>query len=467
MTAKEEIVPEEKLASLSFLEAREEIKKGKFSLSDLVSSFKKRIERRNGEVNAIISTIDYSESKKDLPLHGAVFVFKDNIAVKGEKCTAGSNILKDYISPFDATVTRKIKESGGVIIGKANMDEFAMGSSTETSFFGPTKNPISLSRVPGGSSGGSAAATADFMCNVALGSDTGGSVRQPAAFCGVVGMKPTYGVVSRNGVIAMASSFDQISPFARTVSDAEAVFNVIRGKDIYDSTTASGIAAKKTGPLKVGIPKEYFVEGVDKGIRLTIDKAISKIKGEVEEISLPHTEYALPAYYIIMASEVSSNMARFDGIRYGAEGRHKKGESLLETYLNNRAELIGSEVKRRMVLGTYSLSSGYYDAYYLRAQKVRSLIIEDFQKAFKKVDVILTPTTPNLPFEIGEKIDDPVQMYLSDIFTVTAGLAGVPAISLPCGEWEGLPVGAQIIAPRFSEENLFREAKVLEKIWWN
>ncbi len=454
------------LRKLSIKEAREGIKKGEFSLSDLVSSFRERIAERNKEVNAFISLSENNnEKEKDLPLCGAVFAVKDNMAVKGERCTAGSKILERYISPFDASVVKSIKKNGAVIIGKSNMDEFAMGSSTETSAFGPTRNPLSLSMVPGGSSGGSAAAVADFMCNAALGSDTGGSIRQPASFCGVVGMKPTYGSVSRSGVISMASSFDQVGPFARTVEDAQIIFEAIRGKDENDSTTTD-ISKKETDrPFKIGLPKEYFVDGIDKNVRSVIDKAISKIKGEVVEISLPHTEYALPAYYIIMACEVSSNMARFDGIRYGLKKERPDFESILDSYLNNRGGSIGSEVKRRIILGTYSLSFGYYDAYYLHAQKVRALIFKDFENAFKKVDLILTPTTPNLPFKIGEKIDDPVSMYLSDIFTVTSNLAGLPAISLPCGEHEEFSVGAQLIAPRFSEERLFKGAKILEELW--
>ncbi len=453
------------LTEITLKETKEGLKKGKFSLQDVVTAFKNRIKEKNKEINAVISVVSDFRENKNLPLYGAVFVVKDNILVKNEKCTAGSKMLEHYIAPFDATVISKIKDAGGVIIGKGNMDEFAMGSSTESSAFGATKNPLSLSKVPGGSSGGPAAALASNMCNTAIGSDTGGSIRQPAAFCGVVGMKPTYGTVSRNGLISMSSSLDQIGPLTKTVEDAETIFNVIKGKDKYDSTTVD-IHKKGKDKLRIGIPKEYFVDGLDDRIKKTIDKAIEKITVNLEEISLPYTEYALPAYYIIMPSEISSNLARFDGMRYGLEKGRPASDSILDAYLKNRGDSFGREVKRRIALGTFSLSSGYHDAYYLQAQKVRSLIFEDFQKAFKKVDLILTPTTPNLPFNIGEKIDNPVSMYLSDIFTVTANLAGLPAISLPCGEIDGFSVGAQLIAPRFCEEDLFNGAKMLEKIWW-
>jgi len=444
---------------LTIKEAKKGVDEKEFSVSELVSHFRSRMEERK-DINAIISSFDDSSSGKG-ELYGAVLVVKDNILVKGEKCTAASQMLESYEAPFSATVVNKLKEKGAVIIGKANMDEFAMGSSTETSFFGPTKNPLSPYLVPGGSSGGSAAAVMGGMCNAALGSDTGGSIRQPASFCGLVGMKPTYGAVSRNGLIAMSSSFDQIGPLTRNVEDAEMVFNAIYGKDEHDSTTVDFPLLKERGS-RIGVPKEYFTDGMDKGVREVIDKAISKIESEVVEISLPNTEYALPAYYIIMASEVSSNMARFDGLRYGSCSRSR---DILESYINSRGDYLGSEVKRRIILGTYSLSSGYYDAYYLQAQKVRNIISRDFEKAFQEVDFILTPTTPVLPFAIGERIDDPVSMYLADVFTVTANLAGLPAISLPCGERDGLSVGAQLIAPRFYERSLFREAEKLERLW--
>jgi aspartyl-tRNA(Asn)/glutamyl-tRNA(Gln) amidotransferase subunit A len=456
-------------------ETQEKLKKKEISIEGVFSNFLARIKERNKETNALLSVFEnmgriFNEEEKNLPLYGAVFVLKDNFLLKGEKCTAGSKILEHYIAPIDATVVKKIKENGGLFIGKSNMDEFAMGSSTETSAFGPTRNPLDLTRVPGGSSGGSAAAVADGMCNVALGSDTGGSIRQPAAFCGVVGFKPTYGAVSRSGVISMASSFDQVGPFTNCVEDAELVFNVIKGRDEKDSVTSDIPKKNKKDIIRVGIPKEYFIEGIDREVKETIDEAILKITKagvEVVEISLPHTEYALSAYQIIMASEVSANLARYDGIRFGMGKEMIEAENVLETYLKNRGEGFGNEVKRRIILGTYSLSSGYYDAYYIKAQKVRSLIASDFEKAFQKVDVILTPTTPNLPFKIGEKIQTPLSMHLSDIFTVTANLAGLPAISLPCGERNGFFVGAQILTNRFEEEILFATAKKFEKIWKN
>ncbi len=456
-------------------ETQEKLRSGKTSPKKVVSSFLSRIKERNKEINALLSVFENAQEEmekkdKNLPLYGAVFVIKDNILIKGERCTAGSKILEHYIAPFDATVIEKIKEKGGVFIGKGNLDEFAMGSSTENSSFGPTKNPLNTQRVPGGSSGGPAAAVADKMCNAGIGSDTGGSIRQPAAFCGVVGFKPTYGTVSRSGVMSMASSFDQVGPFANSVEDAKIIFEAIQGKDYRDSVTSDLLRKKVKNKIKIGIPKEYFVKGIEEDIKKNIEKAIAKIKGsdfEIEEISLPHTEYALPAYEIIMASEVSANMARYDGIRYGLEFERPKAKTIEEAYLKNRGEGFGKEVKRRIILGTYSLSAGYYDAYYIKAQKIRSLIAEDFDKAFRKVDVILTPVTPTLPFKIGEKIEDPLSMHLSDIFTVTANLAGLPAISLPCGESKGLPVGAQILAKRFHEDILFFATEKFEKIWLN
>nr|MDA3815383.1 Asp-tRNA(Asn)/Glu-tRNA(Gln) amidotransferase subunit GatA [Patescibacteria group bacterium] len=414
--------------------------------------------------------------KKDpnLPLYGAVFGIKDNILIKGKRCTAGSKILENYNASFNATVIEKIKEKGGVFIGKTNMDEFAMGSSTENSAFGPTRNPYDLERVPGGSSGGSAVAVSAEMCNTALGSDTGGSVRQPAAFCGVVGFKPTYGAISRSGVISMASSFDQIGVFANTVEDTKLVFNSIRGKDEKDSVTVDfngGLfEMKKKDKIVVGVPKEYFVEGISSEVKESIEEALSKIKEEEKEIelvdiSLPHTEYALPVYEIIMASEVSSNLARYDGVRYGKEDSESVIKSIEELYIKNRGKGLGKETKRRVVLGAYTLSSGYYDAYYIKAQKVRALIMDDFKKAFQEVDAIITPTTPTLPFKIGEKIEDPLTMHLSDIFTATASISGLPAISIPCNKKNGLPVGAQLIGDRFKEELLFNIAEKFEKIW--
>ncbi len=454
-------------------ETQKKLRNGDISPKELLASFFSRIKERNKKTNALLAvynraTQEMEEMNKNLPLYGSVFAIKDNILVEGRRCTAGSKLLEHYTAPFDATVIEKIKDKGGVIIGKANMDEFAMGSSTENSAFGPTRNPHDLERVPGGSSGGCAAALADGMCNAGLGTDTGGSIRQPAAFCGVVGFKPTYGTVSRHGAISMASSFDQVGPFAKSVEDAELIFDAIRGKDEKDSVTSELLRKEKKEKIKVGVPKECFVEGMEESVKEAMEEAISKIEGEdvqVENISIPSIGYALSAYEIIMASEVSANMARFDGIRYGLELERPSAKDLKEAYLINRGEGFGKEVKRRIILGTYALSAGYYDAYYIKAQKVRNIISEDFKKAFLSVDIIFTPTTPTLPFKIGEKITDPLSMHLSDIFTVTANLAGLPAITLPCGKKEGLPVGAQLLARRFQEENLFQAAKKFEKLW--
>ncbi len=393
--------------------------------------------------------------KKEIPiLAGVPMAIKDNILIKDIKCTAGSKILKDYIAPYNATVIQKLKELGVVFLGKTNMDEFAMGSSCENSGFFPTKNPCDLERVPGGSSGGSAAAVAAEMCVSALGSDTGGSIRLPASFCGVVGLKPTYGAVSRNGLIAMASSLDQIGTLTKCVEDAQIVFEAIKGKDQLDSTSVEYKSKYKTqntkiNELRIGIPKEYFIKGIDPEVEKVIKKAIEKyekIGAKIEEISLPHTEYALASYYIIMPSEVSSNLARYDSVRYGGT-----------------REEFGKEVRRRIMLGTYTLSAGYYEAYYLRAQKVRTLIKQDFDKAFKKVDVILTPISPTPAFKLGEKITNPLTMYLSDILTVSVNLAGLPAISIPCGKVENLPVGLQIIGNFFEEDKILEISQLFEK----
>jgi aspartyl-tRNA(Asn)/glutamyl-tRNA(Gln) amidotransferase subunit A len=392
--------------------------------------------------------------------------------VEGVKCTAGSKILENYVAPYDATVIKKLKEAGAIILGKTNLDEFAMGSSTENSAFFPTKNPLDLERVPGGSSGGSAAAVCANFCVFALGSDTGGSVRQPASFCGIVGLKPTYGSVSRYGLIAFASSLDQIGPMAKNVDDCKIVFEVIRGKDEMDSTSVnskfqipnSKIEIKN---LKIGVPKEYFVEGIEPEVKEKIEEAIKKYEemgAKILEISLPHTEYALACYFIISRSEASANLARYDGIKYGfsTSKKQRTANNLLNVYLESRGGGFGKEVKRRIMLGTFSLSVGYYEAYYLRAAKVRNLIIKDFEKAFEKVDLIFTPTSPTLPFKLGEKIDDPLKMYLSDIFTVSVNLAGLPAISIPVSKVKNLPVGLQIIGKPFEENKIFEVAKFYE-----
>ncbi len=402
-------------------------------------------------------------------LLGIPGAMKDNIMIKGLKCTAGSATIENYRSSYDAAVIEKLKNEGSVILGKTNMDEFAMGSSTETSAFGVTKNPHDSLRVPGGSSGGSAVAVASGLCSFAIGSDTGGSIRQPASFCGVVGLKPTYGSVSRRGLIAMASSLDQIGTLTKNIDDAADVFEVISGNDPLDSTSSNYVFSREKidiSKIKIGIPKEYFIEGMDKRIEAKTREAIdsiSKLGVEIREISLPHTDYALPVYYIVMPSEVSANMSRYDGLRYGFSDKDT-GE-MVESYFANRGKSLGIESKRRIILGTFTLSAGYKDAYYKKALEVRYLIKNDFMEAFKEVDMIITPTSPFLPFKIGEKSDDPLSMYLSDIFTVTVNLAGLPAISMPYGTIERLPVGIQIIGRPFEENKILGVGKSFENLW--
>lgn len=418
-------------------------------------------------------------------LAGIPCAVKDNLCMDGTRTTAGSKMLDNYIAPYDATVIRKLKEAGAVILGKTNMDEFAMGSSTENSAYKTTKNPNDLERVAGGSSGGSAAAVSADEVVWSLGSDTGGSIRQPASFCGVIGFKPTYGRVSRSGLIAMASSLDQIGPFAKSVEDCAIVLSIISGEDKLDATSVEGGDKRYedylTGDIrgkKIGIPKEY-IDGLDSEIKKVFDQSVEKMKSlgaEISEISLPHSTYALATYYILMPSEVSSNLARFDGIKYGLRINDEKNtdfvkkdiaeRNLLETYMDTREYGFGKEVKKRIMLGTYTLSSGYYDAYYLKAQKVRELIREDFEKAFEKVDYIYSPTAPEVAFKIGEKSEDPLKMYLSDIYTVTANLSGVPAISFPIGNLDidekKLPVGGQIMGKWFDEEGVLNVAHTFE-----
>jgi aspartyl-tRNA(Asn)/glutamyl-tRNA(Gln) amidotransferase subunit A len=419
---------------------------------------------------------DLADGKSPGILAGAPLALKDNILIEGDQTTSASKILENYRASYDATVIKKLKEANAVFLGKTNMDEFAMGSSTENSGFQKTKNPRDLERVPGGSSGGSAAAVASDMCVAALGSDTGGSIRQPAGFCGVVGLKPTYGAVSRYGLMAMASSLDQIGPLTKTVEDAEILFDAIKGKDPFDATSVN----LKNQNLKieiqnftVGLPKEYFIEGLDKEVAGAIDEVIKTLKSlgiKFKEISLPHTKYALSVYYIIMPAEVSANLARFDGIRYSRiqkEGLDIK--NLRDIYFKQRGEGFGEEVKRRIILGTFVLSAGYYDAYYSKAQKVRSLIKQDFDKAFDLsdggVDVILTPVSPTPPFKFGEKVDDPLAMYLSDIFTIPVNLAGLPAISIPAKVENGkLPVGFQLIGKPFREADILGIGKAYEQV---
>ncbi|HEX2853714.1 MAG TPA: Asp-tRNA(Asn)/Glu-tRNA(Gln) amidotransferase subunit GatA [Opitutaceae bacterium] len=405
------------------------------------------------------------------PLEGIPVGLKDVIAVEGQPLTASSKMLANFVSPYDATVTRKLKNAGAVIWGRLNLDEFAMGSSTENSANGPTSNPWDLTRVPGGSSGGSAAALAAGEAIATLGSDTGGSIRQPAALCGVVGLKPTYGLVSRYGLIAFASSLDQIGPFSRNVEDAAIMLGAIAGHDERDSTSfkaeipdyRSELKQRK-GPWRLGIPREYFGAGLDPEVGAAVEQAITFYKKqgcEIKEVSLPNTQYCLDTYYIIATAEASSNLARYDGIRYGH--RSKNAKDVVDLYFKSRAEGFGAEVKRRIILGTYVLSSGYYDAFYLRAQKVRTLIRQDFLNAYKEVDALLTPTSPIPAFKIGEK-SDPLAMYLCDIYTIGVNLAGLPGMSVPCGFTKsGLPIGLQLIGQPFQEANLLAIANAFEK----
>jgi len=406
-----------------------------------------------------------------LPLRGIPIAVKDILCTAGIPTTCGSRILEDFIPPYDATVVARLKAAGAIILGKTNTDEFAMGSSTENSAFFPTHNPWDLERVPGGSSGGSAAAVAAGECLGALGTDTGGSVRQPAALCGIVGLKPTYGRVSRYGLIAFASSLDQVGVLTRDVTDAAILLNVIAGHDPLDSTSLDAPVPDATAALtgdirgmRVGVPREYFIPGMQPEVEAAVRTALEKLAdlgAEIVEVSLPHTDYALPVYYLIAPAEASANLARYDGVRYGLR---IVGNSLEDTYKQTRGQGFGPEVKRRIMLGTYALSAGYYDAYYLKAQKVRTLIKGDFDRAFQQVDVIVTPTSPTTAFRIGEKTDDPIQMYLSDIFTLSVNLAGICGINVPCGfDAQGLPIGMQIMGPALGETTILRVAYAYEQ----
>ncbi len=407
------------------------------------------------------------------PLAGMAIAVKDVLSMKGKRTTCGSKILADFEAIYDATVIEKLREADAVVIGKTNMDEFAMGSSTENSAYGPVKNPVDETRVPGGSSGGSAAAVAAGMATAALGTDTGGSIRQPAGLCGVFGLKPTYGRVSRYGLVAFASSFDQIGPFTRSARDAAKILAVIAGHDERDSTSANVpvpdyLAAMNRGVkgLRVGLPSEYFNDALNPELRSVIDRQIDVLKdrgAEIVNVSLPHSEYTIATYYILATAEASSNLARYDGARYGYRSKHSS--SLVEMYTKSRSEGFGAEVKRRIMLGTYVLSAGYYDAYYKKAQKVRRLIQEDFFNAFRYVDCLITPISPTTAFKFGEKVDDPLQMYLSDIYTVSANLAGIPGISVPAGrDKQNLPVGLQILGRQFDESTLLNVADVLDLV---
>src|SRR3989344_5578942 len=473
------------LSKLSITTAHEHLTRGDFSARELAEGYLSVIEKKNPEINCYVGVFDdvldqaheadkrIADKKEVGLLTGIPLAVKDNILIKGYRCGAASKILEGYHAPYDSTVIQKLKAQGAVFLGRTNMDEFAMGSSTENSAYGPTKNPHDTSRVPGGSSGGSAAAVAMDGALAALGSDTGGSIRQPAAFCGLVGFKPTYGAVSRHGLMAMGSSLDQIGPLTKTVGDAEIIFNAIRGKDPNDSTSRDFPDSSKK-PLRVGVLTHFLHESqarsIDKQVFDNLGEAAKIVGdfGETVDIKLsdnPPLGYSLATYYIIMPAEVSSNLARFDGMKFGAL---EEGGNLMEDYFKTRGRLFGKEVRRRIILGTYVLSSGYYDAYYNKANVVRSLIQKTFENIWVKVDVLMTPTTPTPAFKIGEKTNDPMQMYLADIFTVTANIAGVPAISIPSGfaEVDGkkLPLGIQFMAPHGREDILFEIGKKFEKI---
>ncbi len=510
----------------TFADARRALDAGETTCEALVSSFLDRIDERDDEINAF-TTVDrdgalnharYLDSQRERgnprPLAGLVLAVKDNICIRGYPVTCGSKMLEDFSSLYDATAIDRLRDAGAIFIGKTNCDEFAMGSSNETSHFGPARNPHDTDYVPGGSSGGSAAAVAAGMCHAALGSDTGGSVRQPAAFCGTVGLKPTYGRVSRSGLVAFASSLDVIGPLTRNVEDAATLLNVIAGEDERDSTSAPVEVPDYTDALgdgvdglRLGLPSEYFAEGLDDDIRRMVHGQVDQLEeagATVTEVSLPHTEYGIATYYLVATAEASSNLARYDGIRYGYRAdlqetkqalreRREELEDELATartqgdeervaeleaqlddeqstldalYTRTRTEGFGTEVKRRIMLGTYALSAGYYDKYYQKAQRVRTLIRHDFDRAFEEVDALVTPTTPTPPFQLGEKTDDPLEMYLNDIYTVTANLAGLPGLTVPIGEHPdtpGLPVGLQLLGPHFDEALLLRIGEAIMK----
>jgi aspartyl-tRNA(Asn)/glutamyl-tRNA(Gln) amidotransferase subunit A len=473
------------LTSLTIDATRSAVQERKITAVVLAESFYAKIESEDPKIGAFLTLskdralskaaeIDALAAKGEKlpPLGGVPVGIKDVMVTRVVRTTAGSKILGNYIPPYDCTAVARMEAAGAVVLGKMNCDEFAMGSSNENSAWKPVHNPRDLSRVPGGSSGGSAAAVAADMAVVTLGSDTGGSIRQPASFCGVVGLKPTYGRVSRYGLIAFASSLDHIGPFGKSVKDVATVLRTIAGRDPMDSTSADipvpdyvAELEKPVRGLKIGVAKEYLGEGLDPEVRSAVADAVEKLAKldcEIVEISLPHTEYAISAYYIIATAEASSNLARFDGVRYGY--RASDAKTLSEMYRRTRDQGFGAEVKRRIMLGTYALSAGYYDAYYLKAQKVRALLTRDFDEAFKEVDAIVTPTSPTAAFKLGEKLDDPLAMYLADIYTVTANIAGIPGISVPCGETrEKLPIGLQILGKHFDESTVLRVANAYEQ----
>ena len=474
------------LSTLTIASTRAAIAAREITAAALVEDHYKRIASEDGQIHAWLTLgkdraltqagrIDDLAAKGDpLPaLAGVPVGIKDVMVTEGLRTTAGSKILEHFVPPYTSTAVVRMEAAGAIVLGKTNCDEFAMGSSNENSAYGPVHNPRDKSRVPGGSSGGSAAAVASGMAVAALGSDTGGSIRQPAAFCGVVGLMPTYGRVSRYGLIAFASSLDHIGPLTRSVRDAATVLGVIAGKDPMDATSAAvpvpDYLAEIDQPiagLKLGVPKEYFGEGLDEEVRSAVETAIAQLGArgaQIVPISLPHTPYAVPAYYVIATAEASANLARYDGVRYGY--RAPRHGSLAQMYRRTRDEGFGAEVKRRIMLGTYALSTGYYDAYYLKAQRVRTLIARDFENAFREVDAIVTPTTPTPAFRIGEKADDPLAMYLADIYTVTGDLAGVPGVSVPCGSARsGVPIGVQILGRHFDEGTVLRTAQAFEEL---
>ena len=471
------------VAGLTLKEARSLLDRKRMSSVELTQAVLDRIHSVDDQTRAFVTVTeelaleqahkaDARIAARDAsPLAGIPMQLKDNICTRGVATTCASRMLEVFVPTYDATVTRRLYDQGGVLVGKGNLDEFAMGSSTENSAFFSTHNPWDLDRVPGGSSGGPAAAVAAGECFYSLGSDTGGSIRQPAALCGVVGLKPTYGLVSRYGLVAFASSLDQIGPLTRDVTDCALVLNAIAGHDPSDSTSIKGEVPDYTkaltgeiAGLRIGVPKEYFAKGIEPGVEEAVRDAIrvfERLGATVEEVSLPHTTYALAVYYIIAPSEASANLARYDGVKYGYSASH--AESMWDALEKTRQEGFGPEVKRRIMLGTYALSAGYYDAYYLKAQKVRTLIRREFEEVFERLDVLVTATSPSVAFKLGEKTTDPIQMYLNDVFTQPANIAGIPAISLPGGMVDGLPVGLQIMAPHLGEETLLRAAHAYEQ----
>lgn len=472
------------LCTLGLNEAATKLKNGEITSVELTQAYLDRIRERNKAINAYITVdeeravsmakaADEKIKKGDTGLlTGVPLGIKDLFCTKGVQTTAASHILEGFVPPYESTVTQNLWNEGAVMLGKTNLDEFAMGSSNETSYFNNVKNPWDETRTPGGSSGGSSAAVADYLCAGATGTDTGGSIRQPASFTGTVGLKPTYGRCSRYGIVAFASSLDQAGPMTRSVEDAALMLRAMAGHDPNDSTSADvdvpafdeNLDGLDIKGLTIGMPKEYFTDELDPKVREVVDAAIKRFTDEgatVKEVSLPHTKYAVPTYYIVAPAEAASNLSRYDGMRYGLR---VEGDNLAETYRNTRSEGFGWEVKRRIMVGNYTLSSGYYDAYYLKAQKVRNLIAQDFNKVFEEVDVLFTPTAPSTAFDIGGKIDDPIQMYLNDIFTVATSLTGLPGISVPAGLVDGLPVGLQVIGKSFDEQTLLQVAHAHEKM---